>query len=72
MSQKEQTYFQTMTENFDGYSPGGRISPNGVHIISREKLLHRGISDPDARVAALNAQIAQMPWILGVSQAILR
>lgn len=71
MSKKEPTYFQIMTETFGGYSPGGRISPDGVHAISREKLLRREITDPDARVAALNAQIEQMPWILGVCRAVL-
>jgi hypothetical protein len=57
--EKQPHFFDQVIEAFGGYSPGGRVRQDGdekVFEITRAAAARSGVADPDAVVAALNAQ----------------
>lgn len=56
---KQPHFFDQVIEAFGGYSPGGRVRPGAdgqIFEITRAAAARSGVADPDAVIAALNAQ----------------
>lgn len=56
---KQPQFFDQLIDAFGGYSPGGRVRQEAdgkVFAITRAAAARSGVADPDAVVAALNAQ----------------